>query len=127
MSSPLQSGWTRINTPTGRYEYQFQGKVPTVRNANYEDATDYQFLVMDVDGWLYRIPVRVAAEAEAVLQESGKAEIAAEVMQLAEAQLRAGLREFAPRQNAPYDELVRYFCVDAVRAREWLRGQGTGS
>ena len=123
MGAPLQSGWTRINTPAGRYEYQFQGKVPTVRNANYEEAVDYQFLVMDVDGWLYRIPVRVAAEAEAVLRESGKAELATEVMRLAEAQLRTGLREFTPRQNAPYDELDRFFAVDASRAREIMKGQ----
>ena len=127
MGSPPQSGWTRINTPAGRYEYQFQGKVPTVRNAKYEEATDYQFLVMDTDGWLYRIPVRMAAEAEAVLRESGQAEIATEGMRLAEAQLRAGLREFAPRQNAPYDELDRYFSVDAARAREILKAQGSGT
>lgn len=121
MGSPPQSGWTRIRTPAGRYEYQFQGKVPTVRDANYEDATDYQFLLMDAEGWLYRIPVRVAAEAEAVVRESAKSEIAAEVMHLAEMQLREGLREFTPRQNAPYEELDRFFSVDASRAREILR------
>lgn len=123
MGAPPQSGWTRINTPAGRYEYQFQGKVPTVRNAKYEEAVDYQFLVMDVEGWLYRIPVRVAAEAEAALRESGQAEIATEVLRLAEAQLRAGLRQFTPRQNAPYDELDRFFAVDAARAKELLRGR----
>ena len=127
MDSPLQSGWTRVNTPSGRYEYQFQGKVPTVRNAKYEDATDYQFLVMDVEGWLYRIPVRVTAEAETVLQESARSEMAAEVLRLAEAHLCAGLREFTPRQNAPYDELDRYFSVDAARARETLRGKDPNS
>ena len=121
MGSPHQSGWTRISTPSGRYEYQFQGKVPTVRNANYEEATDYQFLVMDAEGWLYRIPVRVAAQAEAVLRESGQTEIAAEVIRLAESQLRAGLQKYVPRQNAPYEELDRSFSVDATRAREILR------
>ena len=107
-------------TPSGRYEYQFQGKVPTVRNASYEEAADYQFLVMDVDGWLYRIPVRIAAEAEAALRESGSADVAADTMRLAEWRLREGLQEFTPRSNAPYDELDRYFSVDAARARAFL-------
>ena len=98
-----------------------------MRNAKYEDATDYQFLVMDADGWLYRIPVRVTAEAETVLQEPARSDMAAEVLRLAEAQLCAGLREFTPRQNAPYDELDRYFSVDAARAREILRGKNPNS
>lgn len=120
--SPIQTGWTRLATPTGRYEYQFQGKMPAVRNAKYEDATDYQFLILDADGWLYRIPVRTATEVEEELRRAGKQEIAGEMMRLAEAQLRSGLREFTPRQNAPYEELDSYFSVDAARARELLTG-----
>jgi hypothetical protein len=114
--SPPQHGWTRLLARTGRYEYQFQGRMPAVRNAQYLDAADYQFLVMDAEGWLYRIPVRVAAEAETA---TGGAEAAT---RLAAAQLRAGLDLFTPRENAPYDELDRYFAVDAARARELLRG-----
>ena len=110
-----QSGWTRISTLTGRYEYQFQGRTPAVRNAEYLDAADYLFLVMDVDGWLYRIPVRVAADAEAEVKKAGR-----EALQLAEDQLRGGLREFTPRQNAPYEEMDGHFSVDSARAKEWL-------
>ena len=107
-----QSGWTRVFTPHGRYEYQFQGSGPTVRSGQYLDAKDYQFLVMDEEGWLYRIPVRVAAEAEAELKS------AEEAATLAAAQLCAGLAHFRPQQNAPYDELDQIFAVDLPRLRE---------
>lgn len=113
--TPPTPGWTRIATPTGRYEYQFQGRSPAVRKAEYLDAFDYLFLVMDVDGWLYRIPVRVAAEAEAEVNNAQR-----EPQRLAEEQLCAGLREFTPRPNAPYDELDRHFAVDVARARDFL-------
>jgi len=115
------SGWTRIATRTGRYEYQFQGGVPTVRNAQYEDAKDYQFLVIDEEGWLYRIPVRVAASAEAELEKDSGANAAATssgVLPIAETQLRAGLENYRPRQNASYAELDGYFALDLTRARE---------
>lgn len=108
-------GWTRLVTPTGRYEYQFQGRTPSVRNAQYLEACDYQFLVMDAEGWLFRIPVRMAHEAEEEMRKASQ-----EPLRLAEDQLRAGLREFTPRQNTPYDELDRYFSVEVTRAKEWL-------
>jgi hypothetical protein len=125
----MQTGWTRVTTRTGRYEYQFQGHMPAVRNGRYEDASDYQFLVMDEEGWLYRIPVRLAAAAEVELEQSGKANAAGPLEQgtqlsgvtplrIVEAQLRAGLEGYRPRQNAPYAELDGYFAVDAARARE---------
>jgi hypothetical protein len=113
-------GWTRIATPAGRYEYQFQGRSPAVRNGRYEDSTDYQFLLLDAEGWLYRIPVRVAAEAEAELKQAGSSQGGefVEVARVAAAQLRAGLQKFQPRQNAPFEELDQFFAVDVVRARE---------
>lgn len=97
-----------------------------MRRAQYLEATDYQFLVMDVDGWLYRIPVRIAADAAEEWRRA-RAEApgapaqenpAAPLLSLAEAQLRDGLAHFTPRENAPYEELDRYFAVDAARARE---------
>ncbi len=138
MTEGTQTGWTRVLTRTGRYEYQFQGRVPAVRNGQYEDASDYQFLVMDEEGWLYRIPVRLAAAAEAEVQmtdDSGSAPPAtgqasarrkpgatpARVVtatEIAEAQLRKGLENYRPRQNAPYPELDGYFAVDTARARQ---------
>ena len=133
MSEVAQTGWTRVVTRTGRHEYQFQGRVPAVRNGQYLDASDYQFLVMDEDGWLYRIPVRLAAAAEAELQKSGNANAAGPSVQsgradvfapvrIAEAQLRAGLENYRPKPNAPYAELAAYFAVDAARARELSAG-----
>jgi hypothetical protein len=141
MSEVAQTGWTRIFTRTGRYEYQFQGRSPTVRNGQYEEAADFQFLVMDEERWLYKIPVRMAAAALEEInnaQEAGSlsapnppaspserspasaspAQVAARI---AEAQLRAGLEEFRPRQNTPYAELDSYFAVDAERARQLSR------
>jgi hypothetical protein len=125
MSEVAQTGWTSVLTRTGRYEYQFQGHVPGVRNGKYEDARDYQFLVMDEERWLYRIPVRMAAEAEAELRKSveknqdasGPAALD-EVLRVAAAQLRAGLENYRPWQSAPYEELDSYFAVDLARARE---------
>lgn len=138
MSEMAQTGWTRIFTRTGRYEYQFQGRSPAVRNGRYEDAGDYQFLVMDEEGWLYKIPVRMAAAAEAELQSAQEAKAIAPpttpagqggspaslpsrvpaVLRIAEGQLRAGLEAYRPRRNAPYEELDGYFAVDAERARQ---------
>ncbi len=133
MAEIAQPGWTRVLARTGRYEYQFQGRVPSVRNGRYEEASDYQFLVMDEEGWLYKIPVRLAAAAEAELQKNLEAnksasfdaegdasqrKTAATPAEIAAAQLRAGLDRFRPRQNAPYAELDSYFAVDVARAQE---------
>ena len=65
MAENQQPGWTRLRTATGRYEYQFQGEMPSVRAGKYEDARDYQFLVLDDDGWLHKIPVRLDSHAAA--------------------------------------------------------------
>ena len=117
-------GWTRVLTRTGRYEYQFQGRVPAVRKGQYEEAKDYQFLVMNEEGRLYRIPVRVAADVEEELEKSSGSVVSAEgqpsfdrTLRIAEAQLRAGLENYRPRQNAPYGELDQHFAVDISRAR----------
>ena len=126
MSEAAQTGWTRVLAPTGRYEYQFQGRTPSVRNGKYEDANDYVFLVMDEEGWLYKIPVRMSAEAEAEFHVRPAAQLSGEAhpgraitpTQIAEAQLRAGLENYRPRQNAPYEELDGHFAVDVHRAHE---------
>ena len=112
MTETTQPGWTRLRTATGRYEYQFQGKMPTVRGGQYEKARDYQFLVLDDEGWLYKIPVRI--ESEAIV------ELATDVTRLrvAEAQLRAGLETYSPHQGAPYPEMDAQFALNAARARE---------
>ncbi|MCL6481011.1 MAG: hypothetical protein K6U02_04725 [Firmicutes bacterium] len=91
-----------VTTATGRYTYQFQGSGPTVRGGRYESARDFLFLVMDESGWLYRIPVRVPDTLVAP---------AAELLQRAETQLRAGLEKFRPRQNTPYPELDAHFAL----------------
>jgi hypothetical protein len=113
-------GWTRVSTPAGRYEYQFQGRTPAVRNGQYQDAADYQFLLLDAEGWLYRIPVCVTAEAEMELKRAPGSEGGefVEIIRIAAAQLRAGLQKFQPRQNAPFEELDKFFAVDLARARE---------
>ena len=113
MSEVAQTGWTRVVTLTGRYEYQFQGRVPAVRDARYEDARDYQFLVMDEEGWLYKIPVRLESEAAAELggDETRR-------LRVAEAQFRAGLETYRPHQGAPYPEMDAQFSLNAARARE---------
>src|SRR5437879_12785359 len=86
------------------------------------------------------MPVRLAAEAEArMTDDSGPAPPASEqdsaarqpgaraapvvtATQIAEAQLRKGLENYRPRQNAPYAELDGYFAVDAARARQIAAG-----
>jgi hypothetical protein len=112
MTEATQSGWTQLHTMTGRYEYQFQGEMPTVRGGQYEEARDYQFLVLDDEGWLYKIPVRLESEAAE--------ELAGDAMPLrvAEAQLRAGLETYRPHQGAPYPEMDAQFALNAPRARE---------
>ena len=112
MTDATQPGWTRLRTATGRYEYQFQGEMPTVRGGQYEEARDYQFLVLDDEGWLYKVPVRI--ESEAIV------ELAADATRLrvAEAQLRAGLETYRPHQGAPYPEMDAQFALNAARARE---------
>jgi hypothetical protein len=112
MAELTQPVWTRLRTATGRYEYQFQGEMPSVRGGQYEDARDYQFLVLDDEGLLYKIPVRLTAEIAA--------ELGTDAMRLrvAEAQLKAGLETYRPRQGAPYPEMDAQFSLSAVRARE---------
>jgi len=112
MSEVTQPGWTRLRTATGRYEYQFQGDTPTVRGGQYEEARDYQFLVLDDEGWLYKIPVRLEAEAALALAAD------ATRLRVAEAQLRAGLETYRPRQGASYLEMDAQFALNAARARE---------
>ena len=112
MSDATQPGWTRLRTATGRYETQFQSKMPSVRAGQYIEASDYQFLVMDEEGWLYKIPIRVADEAAEMLDQRD-----VNVQATAEAQLRAGLEQFRPYKNAPYEEMDKQFEVDIARAR----------
>lgn len=115
MAEVTQPGWTRLRTATGRYEYQFQGEMPTVRGGQYETARDYQFLVLDDEGLLYKIPVRLNAEIASGL---GADDVRRRV---AEAQLRAGLETYRPRQGAPYPELDAQFSLTAERARDLAR------
>lgn len=112
MTEATQPGWTQLRTTTGRYEYQFQGEMPTVRGGQYQEARDFQFLVLDDEGWLYKIPVRL--ESEAAEELAGDATR----LRVAEAQLRAGLETYRPHQGAPYPEMDAQFALNAVRARE---------
>lgn len=111
-----QAGWTRVRTPTGRYEHQFQGQGPAVRKGQYLDARDFSFLVMDAEGLPYGIPVRVSADALAGLQGAEKAR------DIARAQLRAGLDRFRRQKVAPNEDLDSISAVDAPRAQELARG-----
>jgi len=112
MHEVKQSGWTRLRTAAGRYEYQFQGEMPAVRGGRYENARDYQFLVLDEEGWLYKIPVRLGAATSL--------ELGADALRVlvAEAQLRAGLETYRPRHGAPYPELDEQFALTSARALE---------
>jgi hypothetical protein len=112
MDEVTQPGWTRLRTPTGRYEYQFQGEMPTVRGGQYEASRDYQFLVLDDEGWLYKIPVRLADEAASELASSAVRQ------RVAAAQLRAGLETYRPHQNAPYPEMDAQFALNVDRVRD---------
>src|SRR5712671_6201683 len=112
MAEVTQPGWTRLRTATGRYECQFQGEMPTVRGGQYENARDYQFLVLDDDGLLYKIPVRLATE---IARELGTDAVR---LRIAELQLMAGLETYRPRQGAPYPEMDARFSLSAERARE---------
>jgi hypothetical protein len=111
MAEVKQPGWTRLRTATGRYEYQFQGEMPTVRGGQYENARDYQFLVLDDEGLLYKFPVRLAAEIAAELGTD------AVRLRVAEAQVRAGLEIYRPRQGASYPEMDAQFSLRVDRAR----------
>ncbi|MGC1188503.1 MAG: hypothetical protein WA871_14035, partial [Candidatus Acidiferrales bacterium] len=115
MSEVTQSGWTRLRTPTGRFEYQFQGEGPAVRQGKYRNARDYNFLVMDDERMLYRIPVCISDAALATMPDAGTK------LCVAARQLRFGLNSYQPRANAPYEELDSLFAVDARRAEELLR------
>ena len=86
--------------------------MPTVRGGQYENARDYQFLVLDDEGLLYKIPVRLAAE---IASELGTDTVR---LAVADAQLRAGLETYRPRQGAPYPEMDAEFSLGADRARE---------
>jgi hypothetical protein len=123
MTDVRTSGWTRIRTPNGRYEYQFQGRTPAVRKGKYEEAADYLFLVLDEEGLLYRIPVRISTEAESIFEQRADSAASdhAAAMRAAAAQLRAGLATFQPRQNAPYEELDAVFAVDEAKAQELVK------
>lgn len=123
MAEFIQTGWTRIRTIHGRYEYQFQGRTPAVRAGKYEDAADYQFLVMDEEGWLCKIPIKIDEAAEKNLRAEISPVPEAEsptdpVLRGAEIQLRAGLENFRPLANTPYSELDSHFAVDAARAHQ---------
>jgi len=112
MNEVIQQGWTRLRTATGRYEYQFQGEMPAVRTGQYQDARDYQFLVLDDEGWLYKIPVRLPDAITSALRTD------AVPLRVAEEQLRAGLETYRPRQGAPYSELDGIFALTIERARK---------
>jgi len=112
MAEVIQPGWIRLRTATGRYEYQFQGEMPTVRGGRYEEARDYQFLVLDDGGLLYKIHVRLSAE---IASKLGADDVRVRV---AEGQLRLGLETYRPRQGAPYPEMDAQFALSAERARE---------
>jgi len=86
--------------------------MPTVRGGQYEDARDYQFLVLDDEGLLYKIPVRLAAE---IASELGTPSVQ---LRVAEAQLISGLETYRPRLGAPYPEMDTQFSLSADRARE---------
>lgn len=108
--------WTRLSTPTGRYEYQFHGHTPAVRAGAYLSARDYLFLVMDEDRWLYRIPVQLTDDVAPALTAAGLPAESADLARLAESRLCSGLQSCRPRQNAPYEELDSHFRLDSALA-----------
>jgi hypothetical protein len=112
MTEVIQHGWTQLRTATGRYEYQFQGEMPTVRAGQYKEALDYQFLVLDDEGWLHKIPVRFESEAAVNLT------VGVTRLQIAEAQLREGLEIYRSHQGAAYPEMDAKFTLNATRVRE---------
>src|SRR3984893_6535223 len=112
MTEATQPGWTQLRTTTGRYEYQFQGEMPTVRGGQYEEARDYQFLVLDDEGWLYKIPVRL--ESEAAEKWAG----ASPRQRFSEAHRGAGRETYRPHQGAPDPGMDAQFALNAARARE---------
>ena len=109
MGEATQPGWTRLLTPQGRFEYQFQGKMPTVRRGKFENATDFRFLALEEEGILYKLPVKLPAQASAALQQES-----AQLL-IAETQLRAKLQHYHPRQGAPYEEFDANFALDFAR------------
>ena len=119
--------WKRVAARTGRFDYQFQGAGPAVRNGQYQDARDFQFLVLDAEGLLYRIPVFVPFEVERQAAAGGAVAPPEEAIRcLAEAALRAGLDNFRPRENTPFAELDRYFALTLERAAELTKTKGCG-
>jgi hypothetical protein len=108
--------WVRVNTPAGRYEYQFHGHAPAVRGGKYLEARDYLFLVMDEERWLYRIPVQVTDEVAGALTAAGVACDADVLAGVAEKRLCEGLQSYQPKAKAAYEELDRVFSVDGETA-----------
>jgi hypothetical protein len=68
--------------------------------------------VLDEEGWLFKIPVRLTDEAASQLAA------AALRLRVAEVQLRAVLEMYRPRQGAPYPEMDAQLGLNADRARE---------
>ena len=110
----FQTAWRTLTTRDGRrYDYQYDGRCPTVRAARYEDASDYMFLLMDPERRLYRIPVRVSAAALALVRQRELGEES--LVRLIERHLHQVLDDgFVPRANFPYDQLDGFFAVDAA-------------
>jgi hypothetical protein len=120
--------WKRVVARTGRFDYQFQGAGPAVRNGRYEEARDFQFLVLDAENRLYRIPVFVPAEVaqQVTLRAEGEAAPEGAIRELAEAALCAGLDNFRPRENTPYAELDHYFALTLERAAALAKQEDRG-
>lgn len=110
----FQTAWRTFTTRDGRrYDYQYDGHCPTVRAARYEDASDYIFLLMDRERWLYRIPVRVSGEALALVRQREVSE--ENLVRLIERHLRQVLDDgFSPRADFPYDQLDGFLALDAA-------------
>src|SRR5260221_11586390 len=108
MTQAAQPGWTRLHTATGRYEYQFQGEMPTVRGGQYKEARDYQFPVLDDEGWLYKIPVRLESEAAVELPAD------ATRLRAPQAQLQPRLEIKQRHQRPPYPETDAQSAINAT-------------
>ena len=108
----MRTAWRSVRARDGRrFEYQFDGTCPTVRAARYEPATDFMFLLMDSERRLYRIPVRVSAEALALARTRSATDEG--ILRAIEIRFGRVLEEgFEPRNNFPYEELDHYFAID---------------
>ena len=83
--------------------------MPTVRRGKFENATDFRFLVLEEEGILYKLPVKLPAQASAALQQESAQ------LRTIRAQLRAKLQHYHPHQGAPYEEFDANFALDAAR------------